>query len=60
MRNKIIVLKNNLCVCCGKEIPEGSEICSLCKNDPVGILERLQENTDNLKNHVMMKKVLKD
>lgn len=27
--------KNNLCVCCGKEIPEGLYVCPLCekKND---------------------------
>lgn len=60
MNNQQIVLRSNFCVCCGEEIPEGIEVCPLCMNDPMGILERLQKNSSALKNQLVIKSNIKN
>ena len=41
MKKELLVFKSELCVMCGREVPEGRQICTECERD---LEERAAEN----------------
>lgn len=50
----------NTCVCCGKPIPEGSQVCWECLHYPYDVILRKNSAGNDCSNHPHISSVFRD